>query len=175
MAKSLFFSTFVLLCATIIESSILSNINFLYVVPDLVLMCSIYFGLLNGKIAGETTGFISGLFLDWITGLPMGFNCLYRTIIGYLCGLFSNTIIITGIVMPMLSVGLGTIAKALFIDLITLFYPNVEIYATGLISYEFLFEFVENIILAPFIFKFLGFFKKYLSIRTTKDKIDNVQ
>lgn len=174
MLKSLFFSTFILLCATIIESSILSNINFFFVVPDLVLICSIYFGLLNGKIAGETTGFISGLLLDSITGLPLGFNCLYRTIIGYICGIFSNTIIIEGIVIPMLSVGIGTIAKALFIDLITLFYPNIQIYATGLISYEFLFEFVENIILALFIFKFLGFFKKHLSIKTTKDKIDNV-
>lgn len=174
MSKSILFSTIVLLCATVIESSILSNINFLFVVPDLVLMCSIYFGLLNGKIAGETTGFISGLFMDFITGLPMGFNCIYRTIIGYICGLFSNTIIISGIVMPVLAVGIGTIAKALLIDIIALFYPNVNVYITGLISYEFLFEFIENIILAPFIFHFLGYFKKYLSIRTTKDKIDNV-
>ena len=37
------------------------------------------------------------------------------------------------------------------------------------------FEFVENIILAPFIFKFLSFFKNTLSIIDTKDMIDNVQ
>ena len=81
MVKSILFSSFILFCATIIEASILSNINFLLVVPDLVLICTIYFSLLNGKTIGETTGFISGLFLDFITGMPLGFNCLYRTVI----------------------------------------------------------------------------------------------
>lgn len=174
MRKSILVSSFILLCATIIESSILSNISILYVVPDLVLICSVYFSLLNGKLVGETTGFISGLFLDFITGIPFGFNCLYRTIIGYIAGLFSQSIIISGVIMPVMSVGIATIAKTLLIELIELFYPNVHIYVTGLISYEFLFEFIANIILAPFVFKFLSFFKRSLSVLSTKDKVDNV-
>ena len=174
MTKSILLSTFILLCATIIESSILSNINFLLVVPDLVLICSIYFGMLNGKTVGEINGFISGLFLDFITGIPFGFNCLFRTIIGYISGIFSNTIIISRILIPMISVGIGTFVKAVFIKLISIFLPNTNIYVTGIISYEFLFEFVENVILAPFIFRLLGFFKKYLSLKTTQDKVDNV-
>ena len=40
---------------------------------------------------------------------------------------------------------------------------------------KFLFEFIINILLAPFIFKFLGFFKKSLSIKDPKDMIDNVK
>ena len=95
MLKSILSSTFILLCTTIIESSILSNIPFLYVVPDLILMCSIYFSMINGKVLGETTGFISGLFLDFITGAPFGFNCILRTIIGYVYGFFSKSIIFT--------------------------------------------------------------------------------
>ena len=62
MLKSFLISIFILLCATILESSILSNISFFYVVPDIVLICSIYFALLNGRTFGETTGFFSGLF-----------------------------------------------------------------------------------------------------------------
>ena len=103
MVKSILFSTFILFCATIIEASILSNISFLLVVPDLVLICTIYFSLLNGKTIGETTGFISGLFLDFITGMPLGFNCLYRTVICYVTGIFSSTVIITGIFIPIVS------------------------------------------------------------------------
>ncbi|MCR5189592.1 MAG: rod shape-determining protein MreD [Treponema sp.] len=174
MAKSILISTFIMLCVTIIESSILSNISFLYVVPDLVLICSIYFSMLNGKVMGETTGFISGLFLDFITGIPFGFNCLYRTIIGYIAGIFSNIIIINGIFIPMLGVGAATIVKALLIKLISIFFPNTNVYVTGLISYEFLFEFIENVVLAPFVFKFLGFFKKGLMLQSTQDKVDNV-
>ena len=173
MTKSILVSTFILLCAVIIESSILSNISFIYVVPDLVLICSIYFSMLNGKVAGETTGFISGIFLDFITGIPFGFNCLYRTIIGYVFGIFSKTIIISGVVMPMLSVGIATIAKTLMVHFLDLLFPNVHIYIAGIISYDFLFEFIENVLLAPFIFKFLSFFRKSLAVTSIKDSIDN--
>lgn len=174
MIKSFLISLFILLCATIIESSILSNLTFLFVVPDLVLMCSIYFSLINGKIFGEATGFVGGIFLDFITGIPFGFNCLIRTIIGYISGFFANSIIISGVITPILAVGIGTIVKVVLIDVIALFFPNVNIYVTGIISYEFLFEFIENIILAPFIFRILGFFKGSLALLSTKDRVDNV-
>lgn len=174
MIKSFLISLFILLCATIIESSILSNLTFLFVVPDLVLMCSLYFSLINGKIFGEATGFVGGIFLDFITGIPFGFNCLIRTIIGYFSGFFANSIIISGVITPILAVGIGTIVKVVLIDVIALFFPNVNIYVTGIISYEFLFEFIENIILAPFIFRILGFFKGSLALLSTKDRVDNV-
>lgn len=174
MVKSFILSVFILLCATIIESSILSNITFLYVVPDLVLMCSIYFGLLNGKVFGQLSGFVSGLFLDFVTGIPFGFNCLIRTIISYISGFFSSSIIISSVITPVLAVGIGTIAKVILINLTALFFPNVTIFVTGIISYEFLFEFIENIILAPFIFRLLGFFKRSLVLQSTQDKVDNV-
>ena len=35
------------------------------------------------------------------------------------------------------------------------------------------FEFIENVLLAPFVFKFLSFFKKSLAVRSVKDSIDN--
>ncbi len=173
MVKSLLISTLFLFAATIIESSILSNISFLLVVPDLVLICCIYFSLLNGKLYGEVSGFISGLFLDFITGVPMGFNCIIRTIIGYITGLFSNTIIISGLVIPMTSVGIATLTKKLLIFLISLFFPKLSLNIYSIISYEFLFEFCANIILAPVVFKFLSFFRPQLSIHDTKDMIDN--
>ena len=174
MTRSILLSSFILLCVTIIESLILSNISFLYVVPDLVLICSIYFSILNGRTVGVSTGFVSGLFLDFVTGVPFGFNCLYRTIIGYVSGLFTNAIIVSGLMVPMLTVGIGTLAKSILVHVIALFFPNLNIYVTGIISYQLLFEFIENVLLAPFIFKFLGFFKKYLVIRTTKDRVDDV-
>ena len=173
MVKSLLISTLFLFAATIIESSILSNISFLLVVPDLVLICCIYFSLLNGKLYGEISGFISGIFLDFITGVPLGLNCVFRTIIGYATGFFSNTIILSGIVIPMASVGIATLTKKLLIFLISLFFPKLSLNIYSIISYEFLFEFCANIILAPVVFKFLSFFKPQLSIYDTKDMIDN--
>lgn len=174
MVKSFFISSLILFLITIIESSILSNLSFLLVVPDLLLISVIYFSLLNGKIFGELTGFLSGLFLDLITGIPFGFNCLLRTILGYISGFFSKNIIISGIILPMISVGIGTILKRLLIIIISLFYQNLNFYIYGFISSEFLFEFIANVLLAPIFFKFLSFFKSTLSIKNTRDMIDNV-
>lgn len=174
MIKSFLISSFILFCATIIESSILSNISFLYVVPDLVLICSIYFSLLNGRLYGEVSGFVSGIFLDFISGIPFGFNCIYRTIIGYVYGFFYDSVIVSGILMPVLGVGVGTLGKHIFIHIISFMFPNTSLYVSGIISYTFLFELIINIILAPVIFQFLDYFKKSLSIINTKDKLDNV-
>ena len=174
MIKSFLISVFILLCTVILESSILSNISFFYVVPDLALICLLYFSLLNGKSFGETTGFFSGLFLDFITGIPLGFNCLLRTIIGYITGLFSELVIVSGFVIPILTVGIGTIAKEILTFIISLIFPNINIYIPGIISHQFLYEFLINIILSPFVFKFLDFFKNKLSIKDVKDLVDNV-
>ena len=174
MTKSILVSTFILFCSVIIESSILSNITFLMVIPDFVLICSVYFALLNGKTAGETTGFISGLFLDFVTGIPFGFNCLFRTIMGYVFGCFTETVLLKGFLIPMVTIGLATLLKSLLVSAVIVFFPNVNLYHAGIISQEFLFEFVLNILLAPFVFKFLSFFNSLLEISTTQDKVDNV-
>lgn len=174
MAKSFLVSSLILFLTTILESSIFTNISFLIVVPDFLLICTIYFALLNGKLYGESTGLISGIFLDCITGVPFGLNCLLRTIIGYIFGLFSETVIISGLIMPVLSVGVGTILKRLLLVLINIIFPNTHINVYGFISTEFLFEFCMNVLLAPVIFYLLGFAKNVLMTSTTKDKIDNV-
>lgn len=174
MTKSILVSTFILFCSVIIESSILSNITFLMVVPDLVLISNVYFALLNGKIAGTSTGFISGLMLDFVTGIPFGFNCLFRTIMGYVFGCFTETVLLKGIIIPMVTIGLATLFKSLLVSVVIVFFPNVNVFHPGIISQEFLFEFIINILLAPIAFKFLGFFNSLLEISTTQDKVDNV-
>lgn len=175
MIKSLLFCIFTLFCAVIVESCILSNISFLYVVPDFVLICSVYFSLLNGRTFGEVTGFAGGMILDFITGIPFGFNSLIRTIIGYIYGFFTETVLLKGIVIPMTTVGIATILKAILITFSTLFFPNISIYNPGLISQQFLFEFIINIILAPVSFKFLSFFNSSFMISSSQDKVLDVQ
>ncbi len=174
MAKSILISSFILFCAVLTEASVLANISFLYSMPDLVLICTVYFALLNGRGAGQTTGFISGLLLDFITGIPFGFNCLLRTIIGYIYGFFTETLILSGFIIPMATIGSATIIKSILISILKLLFPNVNLYHPGLISNQFLFELIANIILAPVMFKFLSFFNRSLEISTTQDRVDNV-
>lgn len=53
--------------------------------PDLILIFVVFIGLFEGKYHPIIFGFFSGLSIDFISGtVPLGFNALIYTIIGYL-------------------------------------------------------------------------------------------
>ena len=162
MFKSFLCSFLILLCSVIVETSILSNISFLPAVPDLVLICVLYFSFLNGKNYGQVSGFLSGLLLDFLSGSPLGFNCLYRTVIGYLSGVFRRTINSSGFIVPSVIGLLATILKVFLIWLISLFFKSIKIY--NIFTFSFLFELVTNVLLTPLMFKFLNSFRRILNI-----------
>lgn len=162
MFKSFLCSFLILLCSVIVETSILSNISFLPAVPDLVLICVLYFSFLNGKNYGQVSGFLSGLLLDFLSGSPLGFNCLYRTVIGYLSGVFRRTINSSGFLVPSVIGLLATILKVFLIWLISLFFKSIKIY--NIFTFSFLFELVMNVLLTPLMFKFLNSFRRILNI-----------
>ena len=151
-----------LLCSVTGETSILSNISLLPAVTDLALICVLYFSFLNGKNYGQVSGFLSGLLLDFLSGSPLGFNCLYRTVIGYLSGVFRRTINSSGFIVPSVIGLLATILKVFLIWLISLFFKSIKIY--NIFTFSFLFELVMNVLLTPLIFKFLNSFRRILNI-----------
>ena len=61
MVKSYFSSFLILVVFVLFETALLSNIFFLPAIPDFLLLCVLYFSIRNGKVAGEVTGFVSGL------------------------------------------------------------------------------------------------------------------
>jgi len=164
MLKSFSISTLILLCATLIESAVLSNITILPAIPDIVLICVLYFSIENGKLMGESTGFISGFFLDFLSACPFGLNCILRTIIGYIGGLFNKTINTDGFFIPALLGLCATIIKALLLWLISILYPS-SVLSYNPFTFSFLFELVINTILTPLIFKFLGLFHNSILLK----------
>jgi rod shape-determining protein MreD len=168
MTKSYVTSIIILFCTVLIETAILSNISILPSIPDLMLISVLYFSTINGCIAGEITGFASGLFLDFLSGSPFGFNCLYRTLIGYLSGLLGKSFNFEGFLMPAILGGIATLLKAFLVFLIALFYPSVHA-SYRIFSVSFIFELLCNVFLTPLMFKFFSLFKS--SIEFPQEKI----
>src|SRR5574344_292224 len=158
MTKSYVTSVIILFCTVLIETAILSNIAILPAVPDIMLICVLYFSTINGRIAGETTGFVSGLFLAFLSGSPFGFNCLYRTLIGYLAGLLGKSFNFEGFLMPAILGGVFTLLKIFLVFIIAILYPSVHV-SYRIFSVSFIFEFVCNALFTPLIFKFLSIFR----------------
>lgn len=158
MIKYFCVSVVILFGFAFFESAILSNILFLPAVPDFLLICVLYWSFSHGRKLGVTTGFISGIIIDFLSGSPFGLNALLRTIIGYTSGFFSKTFNISGLLIPILLVFLGTIYKAVLLSFISLFYPNI-VNTYHIFSSLFLYELLFNTILSFLMFKFLSIFE----------------
>ena len=65
----------ILLVCSLLETALLSNVVFLPVVPDLLLLVVLYISVQNGSLTGEATGFVSGLLLDFLTVIFF-YNCI---------------------------------------------------------------------------------------------------
>ena len=165
MIRSFFASSLVLLCISLFESAVLSNVTFLPSLPDLSLLCVLYFSINNGKFLGETTGFVSGLFIDLLSACPLGLNCLLRTVLGYLTGILKQTLNTEVFFIPMILAFVGTMAKVGVTLIISVLFPAI-VYSYHIFTFEFFFELAMNIILAPMVFKFLGIFKNSLVVKT---------
>ncbi|MCR5613940.1 rod shape-determining protein MreD [Treponema sp.] len=163
MLKSYLTSIFILIVAVLIETAILSNIAVLPAVPDLLLLCTLYFAICNGSVHGETTGFISGLFIDFLSGSPFGLNCLVRTVIGYLTGFFKKMLNLKSFFATFVIGFVGTLFKAIVIYIVSFFFPNM-VNTYNIFTKVFLFELIFNSVLAPFIFKFLDCFSNLIVI-----------
>ena len=151
----------ILLVCALLETALLSNVVFLPVVPDLLLLVVLYISVQNGPLTGEATGFVSGLLLDFLTAAPLGLNCLLRTLLGFFAGLFHDVLNISKIMIPAMLALFATIAKAIIIGFISFFFPNGVI-TYDLFSASFGMELLFNVILAPLVFAFLSLFSSFL-------------
>lgn len=164
MFRAFCVSVGMLLMLTLTETAILSNIFWLPVVPDLTLIAVLYFAFNNGRLMGETLGFVSGLCMDFLTLGPFGLNCLLRTILGYVCGLFGRSINFESVVVQFLTGVAATLAKALLLWCISLLYPS-SVASYNVLSAAFGIELLANGILTPVFFRVLGMFGNLVLLR----------
>lgn len=151
-----------LFSAVIIETAMLSNITILPSVPDLMLIALLFISLKTDRTKGQILGFVSGLFLDLMSGIPLGFNCIVRTIIGYVAGVFGPSINSDGIFIPMLFGFFATLTKSLLAWIVSTLFPMM-LNSADIFSANFIFEIVCNTLLTPIFFRFFSLFKSFLT------------
>ncbi|MCL2720133.1 MAG: rod shape-determining protein MreD [Treponema sp.] len=153
----------VVLCnvAAILQSTVMNNIAIFNAVPDLALCVLVFSAYVNGTMAGQVSGFFSGLFYDFLSVAPLGMNCIIRTITGALTGIFKGQFFLDFILMPVILCTLATILKILITFILHLVIgtsiPNPFInFSTSLI------ETGLNALSAPLLFLILKNFKPIL-------------
>lgn len=165
MTRVVLWSILTVFFVTLVESTIFARLAFLPAVPDLVLLIVVWVSLMNGGSAGATTGFISGLILDFLSAAPVGLNALTKTITGFIAGRMSGSFNMNRLTLPMFVAALATMLKALLAFAASLFFGSGVI-AYGITDTEFWYEVVINALCAPPLFALLSLFPSLYIART---------
>jgi len=161
MIRSIIWTVVFCVAAAILQSTIIPMIAFFGVVPDLALCVLIFSAYVNGTMTGQVSGFLSGLFYDFLSQAPLGMNCLVRTIAGALAGVFKGQFFLDIFFMPVILSSLATIVKALVIFFLHLIMGQT-VPAFSLFTSVFWIELGLNALSAPVLFLLLKKFKPIL-------------
>jgi len=158
MIRSVIWTVIFCVIAVILQSAVISRIAFFAVVPDLALCILVFSAYVNGTMTGQVSGFFSGLFYDFLSAAPLGMNCLIRTLIGALTGLFKGQFFLDAIFMPVIITTIATLLKALLVFILHLIMGQA-VPAYSLTSGVFWIELGLNAASAPLLFFLLKKFK----------------
>jgi rod shape-determining protein MreD len=154
MARNIIWTVLFSIAAGILQSTLLAKFAVFKTVPDLTLCIVVYSAYVNGTMTGQVSGFFSGLLLDFLSSAPLGLNCLVRTFIGALAGIFRGTLFLDFFFLPMILCALATILKAIIFLIIHLIFGSaIPVYSPA--SLVFWVELALNTLCAPFLFALL--------------------
>jgi len=158
MIKNIIWTVIFSIAAAILQSTLIGLIPFFKVMPDLALCILIYSAYVNGAMTGQVSGFLSGLLLDFLSAAPLGMNCLVRTLIGALAGVFKGAFFLDIILMPVILCATATLLKAFIVLILNLIMgPAIPVYS--LTSSVLWIELGLNCLCAPLLFFLLKRFK----------------
>jgi|LSQX01.1.fsa_nt_gb rod shape-determining protein MreD len=160
MIKKILWALLFIFITILLQSSLaryMHNIS-----PDIVMCIILYVAILNGTLTGEILGFFAGLLLDLMTASPLGTNALIFTVIGALTGQLKGLFFSEGILFPVVSMAIASLIKSLLLFLISIVFSQA-FNIIPLIELKTVWQLLINMLIAPFIFAFLGLFKTLFS------------
>ncbi len=158
--KNLLLIIVLLIAVTVIESTVVRTFFKDIILPDLGLVIIIFYANSRGRMEGQLCGFASGLTEDFISLSPLGFNCMIKTVMGFILGLTRNKVYFDPILFPVILAAVATLLKGFFAVLVaSLFLKSGN--APMVFTSRFGIEILLNSVAAPFVFALMKLFKLY--------------
>lgn len=150
--RILFLSSGVIL-GVALQATWLSGLNLPgRIIPDLILIMVISYGLLRGPDEGLFFGLAAGLFLDLVAGGVIGVQTLSKTIAGFSAGLLEKNIFKDNLLVPVIAAFVGTLLFESFNVLMYLSFGGNYNYWLLLVSAIIPLA-LYNALLAPFVYR----------------------
>lgn len=147
----------------VLQTTILTNLYFLPILPDLLLIFILFISFFDGPIIGMTVAFLAGFIFDAASLSPFGLNSFYLVQIAFFMAELKKSFAARSIFLPCFTTLMATFFKALIFFVLAFFYgKSIKVY--DFTNYIFWGELLLNVILAPFLFKFFGLFDTFLKV-----------
>ena len=94
------------------------------IVPNLLLIPTMAFGVMRGRKEGMLVGFVSGLLLDMFYGSVIGPYALLYMYLGYINGFFNRVYYMEDLLLPMIMAGVNDLAYNLIVYIVSYLMRN---------------------------------------------------
>lgn len=144
----------IIIVCFLLQSTIFHYIELAGVVPNLLLIVTMSFGLMRGRREGMLVGFFSGLLIDIFFGSVLGPYALIYMTMGYANGFFHRIYYVEDVLLPMLMITLNDFIFNVIIYLIYFLLRNRLNFGEYLLT-VILPEMIYTIIITLFFYKLL--------------------
>lgn len=166
--KRIFIYFILVFVAFLLECCVFPMFDFLYSIPNLLLVVTSSYGFIYGSTTGIICGIFSGLLLDSFYSMPFGLNILIFSFIGFLSGLFKRQLRSDRMAFPLMLCILGEVVYNFCLALYRyLLYGRLDFTYT-----------ILNVFLPELIFSLLVTlisYRVFLMINHRMDDIDKVR
>jgi len=145
----------------VVQSTWLEAIAIHAVIPDISLLALVYLAFKSPGIEGQVIGFAAGLLQDGISAAPFGLNAFIKAALAWTANLLSGKFYIDKILMPALFGIVATLLKALYLIVLSFFFPG-KVLAYDLFGSVLWIEVAYNAVAAPILFLLLGPLDRFL-------------
>lgn len=145
---------FIIIICFILQSTLFHYLALAGVVPNLLLIVTMSFGLMRGRREGMLVGFFSGLLIDVFFGSVLGPYALIYMTMGYINGFFHRIYYVEDVLLPMIMITLNDFIYNVVIYLIFFLLRNRLNFGEYLIT-VILPEMLYTIIVTLFFYKLL--------------------
>ena len=109
----------IIILSFLLQTSVFRYLTLTGIVPNILLIPTVSFGMMRGRKEGMLVGFFSGLLLDLMFGKVIGPYALLYMYLGYINGFFHRVYYMEDILLPMLMVGGNDLIFGIIVYIIT--------------------------------------------------------
>ncbi len=140
----------IILICFLLQTAFFRYLSLNDIVPNLLLIPTMSFGMMRGRKEGMLVGFCSGLLLDLFYGTIIGPYALLYMYLGYINGFFHRVYYMEDILLPMLMVGANDFVYNLIVYVVAYLMRNrleISFYFLHVILPEMIYTMAMTLIL----------------------------